>query len=156
MVTTQVISPGYSCPSNRFLAEAQRAAGVDLLHVTSANRSRHLTGADDTPAHWRASGVRADFGCDPQVRLVEHTDEAATRARYPRHRATSTSILGSHRVLRVAGDTRPHLVLERHGSLPAATVRGVLAEVGLGLALGPRAGTQLASRDDAGTSLRRT
>ena len=43
--TTQVIAPGYACPSNRFLSRALDLVGDDLLYVTSANRSRHLTGA---------------------------------------------------------------------------------------------------------------
>jgi hypothetical protein len=29
------------------------------LYITSANRSRHLTGADEEPAHWRADGIAA-------------------------------------------------------------------------------------------------
>jgi hypothetical protein len=50
-------------------------------------------------------------------------------------------------VTRVPGDPRPHLVLERHGSLPVEQVRQVLAEFGYGLVLGPRAATRLLLRD---------
>ncbi|MBM0239759.1 hypothetical protein JNW88_26315 [Micromonospora sp. ATA32] len=44
--TTQVIAPGVGCPSNAFFARAVAAIGVDHLYITSANRSRHLTGAE--------------------------------------------------------------------------------------------------------------
>lgn len=149
--TAQVIAPGYRCPSNALLAAACRDLGEDLLSITSANRSRQLTGAEDSPAHWRAAGVRADFGDGPGgvgsgLLLVEHADEGAARAAYPDHLPMSTTVLGLHRVVRVPGDPRPHLVLERHGSLPATVVRRVLADVGFGLVLGPRAATRLQPR----------
>ncbi len=152
-MTAPVISPGYACPSNTFLDRARRLAGVDLLYITSANRSRHVTGAADAPAHWRAAGLHAEFDGDPDVLVVEHADEAAARARYPRHRPTSTSILGLHTVARVRGDRRPHLILERHGSLPAATIRAVLAELDLGLVLGPQARTRLAQHDYSASTI---
>jgi hypothetical protein len=38
-------------------------------------------------------------------------------------------------------------VLERHGSLGVEAVRGVVAEFGFGLVLGPRARTRLMLRD---------
>ena len=145
--TAQVIAPGYRCPSNTLLAAACRATGDELLYITSANRSRHLTGAEDSPAHWRADGLRAEFGDHPGFLLVEHPDEAAARAVYPRHLPMSTTILGLHRVVRVPGDPRPHLVLERHGSLPAELVRRVLADLGYGLVPGPRATSRLLLRD---------
>ena len=147
ITTAQVIAPGYACPSNAFLAAARRAAGDDLLYITSANRSRHRTGVDDSPAHWRADGLRAEFGDTPGFMIIEHDDEVAARARYPRHLPMSTTILGLHTVREIAGDPRPHLVLERHGSLPADTVRSVLAEFGFGLVLGPKAETRLLLRD---------
>ena len=145
--TAQVIAPGYRCPSNALLAGALRATGDQLLYITSANRSKHQTGAEDSPAHWRADGLRAEFGDDPRFLIVEHHDETAARAAYPRHLPMSTTVLGLHRVLRVPGDPWPHLVLERHGSLAAELVRRVLAEFGYGLVLGPRAGTRLLPRD---------
>lgn len=161
--TTQVIVPGYACPSNDFLAEAIERAGDDHLYITSANRSRHLTGADDTPAHWRAEGVRADFG--DRVHLLEHPDETAARAAYPRHLPMSTTILGFHEPgfhepgfrepglhksgLHEPGEVssrRPRLVLERHGSLGVDVVRETLDELGLDLVIGPRARKRLALR----------
>lgn len=89
--TAQVIAPGYGCRSNEFLAAALLAAGTDLLYITSAHRSRHLSGAAESPAHWRAAGLRADFGAD--FLLLERPDEDAARARYPRHAPMSTTIL---------------------------------------------------------------
>lgn len=145
--TAQVIAPGYACPSNGFLSEAVRATGDPFLYITSANRSRHATGAEDSPAHWRADGLRAEFGDEPGFMIVEHPDEAAARARYPRYLPMSTTILGFHRVEHVDGDRRPHLVLERHGSLPVDDVRTVLDDLGYGLVIGPRARTRLLLRD---------
>jgi hypothetical protein len=147
VLTAQVIAPGYRCPSNAFLAAAERASGGDLLYITSANRSRHLTGADDSPAHWKADGLRAEFGSEPGFVVVEHADEAEARAAYPQYLPMSTTILGLHRVVQVPGDPRPHLVLERHGSLGVGAVQGVVAEFGFGLVLGPRARTRLLLRD---------
>jgi tRNA A37 threonylcarbamoyladenosine synthetase subunit TsaC/SUA5/YrdC len=147
ITTAQVIAPGYACPSNAFLAAARRATGDDLLYITSANRSRHRTRADDSPAHWRAAGLAEEFGDERGFLILEHDDEVVTRARYPQHLPMSTTILGLQTVREVAGDPRPHLVLERHGSLPADTVRSVLAEFGYGLIIGPKAGTRLLLRD---------
>ena len=147
MATAQAIAPGYACPSNDFLARALHATGDDLLYITSANRSRHQTGADDSPAHYLAAGLRAEFGDQPGFVVVAHPDEAAARARYPRHLPMSTTILGLHTVVTRPDDPRPHLVLDRHGSLHASAVRAVLAEFGFGLVLGPRAQTRLLLRD---------
>ena len=145
--TAQVIAPGYACPSNRFLAQARRACGDDLLYITSANRSRQLTGAEDSPAHWRADGLMAEFGDEDGFVLLTHPDEAAARARYPGYLPMSTTILGLHTVIRRPGDPRPHLILERHGSLAIADVRAVLAGLGFGLVIGPKAENRLQLRD---------
>lgn len=139
--TAQVIAPGYACPSNDFLAAALRAAGTDLLHITSANKSRHLSGAADSPAHWRAAGLRAEFGSDPRFVLLEHDDEDAARARYPQHAPMSTTILAFHRL---AGPRT--LLVERHGSLPVDVVRSVVADFGFDVALGPLAASRLHQR----------
>lgn len=148
--TAQVIAPGYACPSNDFLARSLEATGDDVLYVTSANRSRHLTGADDTPAHWRADGLRTEFGHEPLFSLLEHDDETAARAAYPGYLPMSTTILGFHAGVRYPFDARsrrPLLVLERHGSLAADAVRAVLDRLGLDLAIAPRATTRLALRE---------
>ena len=150
--TAQVIAPGYACPSNRFLAAGLHAAGTDLLYITSANQSRHLSGAPDSPAHWRAAGLRADFGTDPRFQLLEHADEAAARARYPRHAPMSTTILAFHTLAAPASPPsggRRTLVVERHGSLPVDAVREVVGRFGFDVVLGPLAGRRLLQRSYA-------
>ena len=94
-----------------------------------------------------AEGLRAEFGDQPGFVIVEHPDEEGARARYPQFLPMSTTILGLHTVVRRPDDPRPHLVLDRHGSLPASVVREVLAEFGYGLVLGPKAQTRLLLRD---------
>lgn len=133
--TVQVIAPGYACPSNAFLARCLAATDTDLLYVTSANRSHHLTGAADTPAHWRAAGLWSEFGDQPGFALLEHEDEAAARAAYPLFEPMSTSVLSFHRAA---------FTLERHGSLALPDVRQVLD--GLGLELQVRSAARLPLR----------
>ncbi|NHC44321.1 hypothetical protein G9H72_03465 [Motilibacter sp. K478] len=144
--TAQVIAPGYSCPSNDFLAAALTAAGTDLLYITSANRSRHRSGAADEPAHHRGAALAAEFGADPRVRLLAHRDEAVARARYPLHEPMSTTILAVHRTAGSGVDGRLRLVVERHGSLPVERVREALAPLGFDVVLGPGAGQRLRPR----------
>lgn len=129
--TTQVIVPGLTCPSNLFLEAAAAAVAPTPLFVSSANRSRHLTGAADEPAHWRGDVLRRELAGLPGVVVLEHADEEAARARFPQHLPMSTTILGLHEA-RVLGG-RLCLRLERHGSLAVAEVRAVLARLGLGL-----------------------
>lgn len=142
--TTQLIAPGYACPSQDFLEQAAALVGDDLLYVTSANRSRHLTGADDTPAHWRAKALCDEFGTAGNLVLLGHDDETAVRRDYPNHLPMSTTILAFHRTERVDG--RLCLSLERHGSLHVDDVAEVLDGFGFGLALGPKAQTRLSLR----------
>jgi hypothetical protein len=134
--TTQVIAPGYACPSNGFLTAAIESTGDEYLYITSANRSRHLTGADDTPAHWRVDGLRAEFA--EQLHFLEHPDEEGARAAYPQYLPMSTTILGFY------GEG---LVLERHGSLHVDVVRETLDELGFGLTIGPKAQKRLLLRE---------
>ncbi len=144
VTTAQVIAPGYGCPSNEFLARAVDATEDNMLYITSANRSRHLTGADDSPAHWRASGLRDEFG--DQLLMLEHADEENARSRYPGYLPMPTTILGFHRQ-HVSDDGRPCLVLERHGSMHVDRVREHLDRLGFGLVIGPAAQTRLLLRD---------
>ena len=146
VTTTQVITPGAACPANVFLERALEASGDPFLYVTSANHSRHLTGAADSPAHWRVEGLRRDFAGTPEFVVLEHDDEEGARRRYPRHLPVSTSILSFHTVRHLAGDRRPHLTLERQGSMAAADVRAVLDDLGYGLHLGPGALRRLQPR----------
>ncbi|MEU8761079.1 hypothetical protein [Streptomyces sp. NPDC048659] len=131
VATVQVIAPGRRCPSNAFLAEAIGRAGTEYLFVTSANRSRQLP-------HWRAEGAVADFGREPEVRVLAHPDDAAARRRHPHHEPVSTSVLSFHRAAGRGRSGLPALVLERQGSLSADHIRSVAANHGF--ALVPAAG----------------
>lgn len=148
VTTAQLIAPGYGCPSNAFLARAVEAADDDLLHITSAARSRHLTVSDGSPAHWRADGLRAEFGIDGSAGLtmLEPDDETTARRRYPRHLPMLTTILAFHRVT-IGLDGRPALRLERHGSLCVSDVRDILDGLGFGLTIAPGARTRLQLRE---------
>ncbi|HVE95510.1 MAG TPA: hypothetical protein VNA67_00725 [Pseudonocardiaceae bacterium] len=94
--TTQVIAPGSRCPSNAFFARAVAEVGSELLYITSANRSRHFTGAVEEPAHWQAAGIAADFVHVPDLVIIEHCDEAVARAAYPAFAPTSVTLLSFH------------------------------------------------------------
>ena len=63
----------------------------DYLYITSANRSRHVTGADDEPAHYRGSAIKAEFGQEPGFVVLRHPDEEAAQLRYPRFSPKSTT-----------------------------------------------------------------
>jgi hypothetical protein len=147
--TAQLIAPGYACPSNHFLARALDRLDEDLLYITSANRSRHLTGADDEPAHYLAEGIEDEFGGSGDLFVLRHPDEAAARRRYPRYAPLSTTLLGFHRVV-PGPQGEPCLVVERHGSLPVDEFREVVARFGFGLVLGPRARQRLLQRQYRG------
>lgn len=147
--TTQVIAPGYACASNRLLERAMELLGVEFLYITSANRSRHLTGADDEPAHFTAEGLRAEFGHEPRFLVLEHRDEFAARAAYPGYAPMSTTLLAFHKLGASDEQGRPSLIVERHGSLPVDVLRPILAEFGFGLELGPKAVKRLALREYA-------
>ena len=130
VTTTQVIVPGVACPSTDFLAQCWAAVGGSPLFITSANRSRYITGAPDAPAHWRAAALREELADAEDLVFLEHADEALALARFPRHLPTSTTIIGFHHTQVAAG--RVCLSLERHGSLSAEDVSSVLAPLGLG------------------------
>jgi hypothetical protein len=144
--TTQVIAPGYMCPSNRILHRAMDRLGVDYLYITSANRSRHVTGAEDEPAHFTAAGLESEFGQEPKFVVVRHPDEVAARAVHPLHTPMSTTILAFHRLGTPDHKGRPRLIVERHGSMPVAVLAPIVAAYGFGLELGPKAKNRLALR----------
>jgi hypothetical protein len=144
--TTQVIAPGYACRSNRLLARAVDLLGVEYLYITSANRSRHQTGAEDEPAHFTADGLISEFGGDPRFVVLRHRDEHVARHTYPLHAPMSTTILAFHRMGTPDAHGRPRLVVERHGSLPVHVLHAIVSEFGFGLELGPKAVNRLAQR----------
>lgn len=145
--TTQIIAPGYACPSNDFLARSLEAVGEDMLYVTSANRSRHRTGAVDEPAHWTAAGLREEFGHEPGFHLLAHVDEDAARRRYPHFAPMSTTILAFHKTAGISSQGRVRLLMERHGSFAVDDLRLVLERLGFELALAPSAQHHLLQRD---------
>jgi hypothetical protein len=144
--TTQVIAPGGACPSNVFFEQAVAALGTQLLYITSANRSRHLTGAAEEPAHWRADGIAEDFAHLPELAILRHRDEAAARALYPAFAPTSVTLLSFHHA--AAGRPgRTVLTIDRHGSLPLSEVRAIAEPFGFDIVLGPTAQRRLQVRD---------
>jgi tRNA A37 threonylcarbamoyladenosine synthetase subunit TsaC/SUA5/YrdC len=152
--TVQLISPGSRCPSNAFLQEAMRQTGTEFLHITSANLSRHRTGAADEPAHYRGAALARAFAAEPRLLLLHHDDDDKARARHPWHAPMSTTILafhrlggeGSHRVGSGVAAEPPRLLVERHGSLPIDRLREEVARFGFGIELGAGAQRRLGMR----------
>lgn len=144
--TTQIIAPGYACSSNDFLARSLEAVDQDMLYITSANRSRHRTGAVDEPAHWTASGLRDEFGHEPGFWLLAQADEDAVRRRYPRFAPMSTTILAFHKTAGISPEGRVRLLVERHGSLAIDDLHPILARLGFDLAVAPSAKHRLLQR----------
>jgi hypothetical protein len=145
--TTQIIAPGYACPSIGLLARSLEAARQPFLYITSANRSHSLTGAAEEAAHYRADALAREFAGNADLILVRHADEPLARARFPLHAPMSTTVLAFHKVGAPDADGRPTLVVERHGSLPLAVVAPIAARHGFGLAPAPAARRRLAQRD---------
>lgn len=127
----QVIVPGYRCPGNAFLTRCLHLCRSDYLHCTSANPSRHLTGAPEEPVHYRADPLRAALKDDARLVVLEHDDEDAVLRAYPRHAPMSTTVL-AFGALGVP-DGYAVVRLERHGSLPVDEVRSVVDRYGIEL-----------------------
>jgi hypothetical protein len=134
--TAQHISPGVRCRSNALIGDVLDLTGEDLLFITSANTSGHLSQQFEA-AHFEMHAIGREFGRRRDVVLIGHEDETANRALYPHHLPCSTSILAFHRDVREDG--RPALLLERHGSLGVDHIRAVLARHGFGLVVAPDA-----------------
>jgi tRNA A37 threonylcarbamoyladenosine synthetase subunit TsaC/SUA5/YrdC len=144
--TTQIIAPGYRCPSNRLLDEVLELTGEDLVFITSANVSSTVTGSLEA-AHYDLAGIQRDFGDKDGIALIGHRDEPAVRARYPEYLPMSTSILAFHQLAADDG-SRPALMLERHGSLDAQRVRELADRHGFDLVLGERTRERQPLRDE--------
>jgi len=142
--TTQVISGGYRCPANSFLARCLEQVGEHYLYITSADRSRHATGNAEEPAHFTLRGLQEDFGAAAGVLMLAHRDERRARRAYPRYMPNSTTILAFHRLSGTR--RRPALRVERHGSLHIDDVRPIVAELGFDVELGPNAQQRLPVR----------
>jgi hypothetical protein len=153
--TTQVIAPGYRCPSNAFVGVCIRRVGTEFLYITSANRSRVLTGAREEPAHYRADALAAEFAGSAALPLLRHPDEERARSRYPLHAPMSTTVLAFHRTLGTDPDGCVRLLVERQGSLAADRLRQILRPLGFSLVLGPAAQTRLPERQYPGDAQQR-
>ncbi|WP_435209570.1 hypothetical protein [Micromonospora sp. bgisy143] len=147
--TAQVIAPGLTCPSNAFFERALVEAGTDHLYITSANRSRHHTGALDEPAHWKAGALAADFAHLRDLVVLAHPDEAVARAAYPGYLTTSVTLLSFHAPVGELEEP-PVLTVDRHGSLHVDDVRRAAVPLGLQVRLGATAGQRLQARGYAG------
>ena len=129
MRTVQLISPGDRCPSNALIGDVLDLIGEEILYITSANTSSHVSKqleaahfeiARDPARVRRAAGRRADR---PPQRAREPPP-------YPHHLPCSTSIVAFH---------KGELVLERLGSLGADKIAEVADRHGLALTIGEAA-----------------
>jgi tRNA A37 threonylcarbamoyladenosine synthetase subunit TsaC/SUA5/YrdC len=142
--TTQIIAPGYRCPSNELIGRILDAIGEDYLFITSANVSKGVTGRIEA-AHYDLGGMQEDFGDKEGIVLIGHSDEESVRRSYPEHLPMSTSILAFHKP---AGDGAERaLLLERQGSLAVDEVRTAARTHGFDIVLGERAYERLPMRD---------
>ena len=123
--TVQLISPGDECPSNALIGEVLDLIGEEILYITSANTSSHVSKQIEA-AHFEMRAIQREFGHRDDVALIGHRNERANRRRYPHHLPCSTSIVAFH---------EGHLVLERHGSLDAAMIERVANRHGLELTI---------------------
>jgi hypothetical protein len=124
--TVQLISPGDVCPSNALVGDVLDLIGGDILYITSANTSSHVSKQTEA-AHFEIREIQREFGHREDVVLIGHRNERAVRRQYPRHLPCSTSIVAFH---------QGHLVLERLGSLDASVIEQVANRHGLRLTIG--------------------
>lgn len=146
--TAQLIYQGYRCPSNVLYEEVLKRTKDPYLFITSANRSHHVTGNSEEPAHYRMSGIIKDFN-DPALRrhgflYVGHRFEDDVTAGYPHHEPKSVTILSLVNVDNKDGN--PTLTIERNGSLPLKRVNEVLGKYGFRAELGAKALSSLPVR----------
>ena len=78
--TVQLISPGDACPSNALVADMLDLIGEDILYITSANASSHVSKQAEA-AHYEMREIQREFGHAPGVRLIGHRNERAIRRR---------------------------------------------------------------------------
>jgi hypothetical protein len=143
--TVQLISPGDVCLSNALVADVLDLTGEDILSITSANTSSHVSKQTEA-AHYELREIRREFGERDGVVLIGHRNERAIRRRYPHHLPCSTSIVAFH---------KGELVLERLGSLDADMIEAVAGRHGLTLAIGEGALERVPVRRPARPSLPR-
>src|SRR4051794_19839207 len=134
--SVQLIMPGDRCPSNALVGDVLDLIGQDILYITSANTSSHVSKQLEA-AHYEMREIQREFGHRPDVVLIGHRNERATRRLYPHHLPCSPSI--------VAFDGG-ELVLERLGSLGADTIAAVAERHGLTLRIGGAASERVPVR----------
>ncbi len=127
--TVQLITPGDICPSNALVSDVLDLVGEDILYITSANTSSHVSKQLEA-AHFEMREIQREFGERPGVVLIGHRNERANRRQYPHHLPCSTSIVAFH---------TGRLVLERLGSLDADTIIRAAARHGLVVTVGAAA-----------------
>ena len=93
--TVQLISPGDECPSNALVGEVLDLIGEEILYITSANTSSHVSKQVEA-AHFEMRAIQREFGQRGDVALIGHRNERANRRRYPHHLPCSTSIVAFH------------------------------------------------------------
>src|SRR3954447_11786877 len=89
--TVQLISPGDACPSNALVGDVLDLIGEEILYITSANTSSHVSKHTEA-AHYEMREIQREFGERDGVVLIGHRNERAIRRQYPRHLPCSTSI----------------------------------------------------------------
>jgi len=104
--------PGYKCASNAFVSQLLRELPENYIYVTSANKSHHLTGAAEEPAHWLPQPLARDFLDVGDFYMLCHRDDTVVRQNHPEHVPMSTTIISFYK----ARDT-PIIYIERHGSM---------------------------------------
>jgi hypothetical protein len=124
--TVQLISPGDVCPSNALVGDVLDLIGEEILYITSANSSSHVSKQIEA-AHYEMREIQREFGERDGVVLIGHRNERAIRRQYPHHLPCSTSIVAFH---------KDELVLERLGSLGADMIGAVAGRHGLTLEIG--------------------
>src|SRR4051812_21197109 len=124
--TVQLISPGDRCPSNALVSDVLDLIGEDVLYITSANTSSHVSKQIEA-AHYEMREIQKEFGHRDDVVLIGHRNERVNRREYPYHLPCSTSIVAFH---------QGGLVLERLGSLSADMIDSIAEHHNLDLTLG--------------------
>ena len=127
--TVQLITPGDRCPSNALISDVLDLIGEEILYITSANTSSHVSKHLEA-AHFEIREIQREFGERPGVVLIGHRNERVNRRTYPHHLPCSTSIVAFH---------KGELVLERLGSLGADKIAEVANRHGLELTIGEAA-----------------
>jgi tRNA A37 threonylcarbamoyladenosine synthetase subunit TsaC/SUA5/YrdC len=135
--TVQLISPGDRCPSNALIGDVLDLVGEDILYITSANTSSHVSKQIEA-AHYEMREIQREFGHRDDVVLIGHRNERANRREYPHHLPCSTSIVAFG---------EGELVLERLGSLSADAIARIAERHGLGLRIGEAARTAIPVRN---------